>query len=201
MAVSHTAFINQALIMPMSPLLFHIQVALNCLLLESYEDAQDWAKGVKQANSAFKSLKNTLHLPLWEYKVTLSTEHPFRQPSVKGFALHLLLCAECFHRTDRLPLPPDLQTTAVARSGVNVPEEMGVAKQYTDPVHARSWQLLAQQLDGHYDQLAARKQSMDIVKKMPWVRYEYLLEYAEWLAMEVTYTRLLLRLPSLSPEP
>ena len=75
-----------------------------------------------------------------------------------------------------------------------------MAKQYTDPVHARTWQLLAQQLDGHYDQLAARKQSMDIVKKMPWVRYEYLLEYAEWLAMEVTYTRLPLLRP-LNPKP
>ena len=70
-AVSHEACMDQALMVLMCGLLFHIQVALNCLLLESYEDAQDWTKGVKQANTAFKSLKNTLHLPLWEYKVAL----------------------------------------------------------------------------------------------------------------------------------
>lgn len=45
------------------------QVHLNCLLLECLGDGQEWQKGVRQANDAFKSLKNTLHLPLWEYKV------------------------------------------------------------------------------------------------------------------------------------
>jgi hypothetical protein len=78
-----------------------------------------------------------------------------------------------------------LQTTFLAKSGVNVPEEMGIAKQYTDPVHARVWQLLGQQVPGHYDQLAARKQAMELVKKAPWVKYEFLLEYAEWLVLTV----------------
>jgi hypothetical protein len=45
------------------------QVHLNCLLLECLGDGQEWQKGIRQANDAFKSLKNTLHLPLWEYKV------------------------------------------------------------------------------------------------------------------------------------
>eukprot|EP00873_Tetraselmis_striata_P015149 jgi/Tetstr1/435413/TSEL_024322.t1 len=119
------------------------QVHLNCLLLECLGDGQEWQKGVRQANDAFKSLKNTLHLPLWEYK-----------------------------------------TAFLAKSGVNVAEEMGIAKQYAEPVHARAWQLLGQQLGGHYDQLAARKQALDTVKKMPWVKYEFLLEYAEWLVLE-----------------
>lgn len=68
---------------------------------------------------------------------------------------------------------------------MNVAEEMGIAKQYAEPVHARAWQLLGQQLGGHYDQLAARKQALDTVKKMPWVKYEFLLEYAEWLVLKV----------------
>lgn len=66
--------------------------------------------------------------------------------------------------------------------GIRVLEEMNRTNaDCTAEVQAYAWLCLAHNSETRYDQLAARESALKCLETKPWLRVDYLFDYAEWL--------------------